>query len=49
MHCVLYGVQQLELELTRVMRMLSGLKETNAKVWNQIAQNAKMVLEEEQR
>lgn len=49
MHCVLYGVQHHELELTRVMRMCSGLKETNSKAWNQIAQNAKKVLEEEQR
>mmetsp|Transcript_16038 Transcript_16038/g.34671 ORF Transcript_16038/g.34671 Transcript_16038/m.34671 type:complete len:853 (-) Transcript_16038:391-2949(-) len=49
MHCVLYGVQRLELDLTRVMRMCSGLKETNPKGWNQIFQNVKVVLEEEQR
>ena len=49
MHCVLYGVQRLELDLTRVMRMCSGLKETNPKGWNRIFQNVKIVLEEEQR
>jgi len=49
MHSVLYGVQRLELDLTRVMRMCSGLKETNPKGWNQIFQNVKIVLEEEQR
>ena len=49
MHCVLYGVQRLELDLTRVMRMCSGLKETNPKGWNQIFQNVKIILEEEQR
>jgi len=49
MHSVLYGVQRLELDFTRVMRMCSGLKETNSKMWNQIAQNAKIALEEEQR
>ena len=47
MHCVLYGVQRLELDLTRVMRMCSGLKETNPRGWNQIFTNVKLVLQEE--
>lgn len=40
MQAVLYGVQRLGLDLTRVMRMCSGLKETNPKGWNKIYQNA---------
>ena len=47
MHCVLYGVQRLELDLTRVMRMCSGLKETNPRGWNQIFTNVKLILQEE--
>jgi hypothetical protein len=39
MQAVLYGVQRLGLDLTRVMRMCSGLKETNPKGWNKIYQN----------
>ncbi|KAL7534616.1 hypothetical protein ACHAXR_005996 [Thalassiosira sp. AJA248-18] len=49
MHCALYGVQRLEMDSTRVMRMCSGLKEANPKGWNQIFQNVKIILEEEQR
>ena len=40
MQAVLYGAQRLGLDLTRVMRMCSGLKETNPKGWNKIYQNA---------
>jgi len=40
MQAVLYGVQRLGLDLARVMRMCSGLKETNPKGWNKIYQNA---------
>ena len=40
MQAVLYGVQRLGLDLTRVMRMCSGLKETNPKGWNKLYQNA---------
>ena len=47
MHCALYAVQRLELDLTRVMRMCSGLKETNPRGWNQVFTNVKVVLEEE--
>ncbi|KAL9190920.1 hypothetical protein ACHAXT_000626 [Thalassiosira profunda] len=47
MHCALYGVQRLELDLTRVMRMFSGLKETNPRAWNTIFQGVKVVLDEE--
>eukprot|EP00571_Detonula_confervacea_P011514 CAMPEP_0172306562 /NCGR_PEP_ID=MMETSP1058-20130122/7615_1 /TAXON_ID=83371 /ORGANISM="Detonula confervacea, Strain CCMP 353" /LENGTH=943 /DNA_ID=CAMNT_0013018491 /DNA_START=223 /DNA_END=3054 /DNA_ORIENTATION=+ len=49
MHCVLYGVQRLEMDLSRVMKMFSGLKETNKKGWDQIISNVKVVLGEEQR
>ncbi|EJK70052.1 hypothetical protein THAOC_08628 [Thalassiosira oceanica] len=49
MHCVLYGVQRLNLDLTRMMRMCAGLKETNSRGWNQIFSSAKMILEEESR
>jgi len=45
MQAVLYGVQRLGLDLTRVMRMCSGLKETNPKGWNKIYQNAQAHLE----
>ena len=49
MHCVLYGVQRLNLDLTRMMRMCAGLKESNSRGWNQIFSSAKMILEEESR
>ncbi|KAL7498964.1 hypothetical protein ACHAWT_010314 [Skeletonema menzelii] len=45
MQAVLYGVQRLGLDLTRVMRMCSGLKETNPKGWNKIYQNAQAHLD----
>ncbi len=45
MQAVLYGVQRLGLDLTRVMRMCSGLKETNPKGWNRIYQNAQAHLD----
>ena len=47
MHCVLYGVKNLGMEMTCVVRMLSGLKESNPKGWNQIVQSAQRVLEDE--
>lgn len=47
MHCVLYGVKHLGIEMTRVMRMCSGLKETNPKAWNLIYQSVQAVLEDE--
>ncbi|KAL3792436.1 hypothetical protein HJC23_001554 [Cyclotella cryptica] len=47
MHCILYGVKNLGMEMTRVLRMLSGLKETNPKGWNQIVLSAQAVLEDE--
>ena len=49
MHCVLYGVQRLNLDLTRMMRMCAGLKETNSRGWNQILSSARVILEEESR
>ena len=49
MHCVLYAVTRLEIDLTRVMRMCSNLKETNPRGWNQIFSNVKIILDEEQR
>lgn len=45
LQAVLYGVQRLGLDLTRVMRMCSGLKETNPKGWNKIYQNAQTQLD----
>jgi len=45
MQAVLYGVQRLGLDLTRAMRMCSGLKETNPKGWNKIYQNAQTQLD----
>ena len=45
MQAVLYGVQRLGLDLTRAMRMCSGLKETNPKGWNKIYQNAQAHLD----
>ncbi|KAL7489882.1 hypothetical protein ACHAW6_015605 [Cyclotella cf. meneghiniana] len=47
MHCILYGVKTLGMEMTRVVRMISGLKESNPKGWNQIVQSAQAVLEDE--
>jgi len=49
MHCVLYAVTRLEIDLTRVMRMCSNLKETNPRGWNQIFSNVKIIIDEEQR
>ena len=46
-HCMLYGVQRLEMDSTRVMRMCYGLKETNPRGWNQIFSKVKVILEEE--
>jgi hypothetical protein len=43
----LYGVKHLGIEMTRVMRMCSGLKETNPKAWNLIYQSVQAVLEDE--
>jgi hypothetical protein len=45
MHCIVYGVTKLGMEMTRVVRMLSGLKESNPKMWNQIVQSAQMVIQ----
>ena len=47
MHCILYGVKNIGMEMTRVVRMLSGLKETNPRMWNQIVKSAQSVLEDE--
>lgn len=44
-HCILYGATNLGMEMTRVVRMLSGLKETNPRMWNSIVQNAQAALE----
>ncbi|KAL3770656.1 hypothetical protein ACHAWU_004355 [Discostella pseudostelligera] len=49
LHCVLYGIQRLELDVTQVMEMCAGLKETNARSFSQIFSNAKAILEKEQR
>lgn len=46
-HCILYGVKSLGMELTRVVRMISGLKESNPRMWNSIVQSAQRVLEDE--
>ena len=47
MHCILYGVTNLGMEMMRVVRMLSGLKETNPRMWNQIVKSAQSALEDE--
>ncbi|KAL3786789.1 hypothetical protein ACHAWO_002425 [Cyclotella atomus] len=49
MHCILYGVKCLGMEITRVVRMISGLKESNPRMWNSIVQSAQAVLEDERR
>eukprot|EP00956_Cyclotella_meneghiniana_P026899 scaffold59291_cov74-Cyclotella_meneghiniana.AAC.3 len=47
MHSILYGVTSMGMELTRVVRMLSGLKEANLRMWKQIVKSAQTVLEAE--
>ena len=49
LHCVLYGIQRLELDVNQVMIMCAGLKETNPRSFSQIFSNAKAILEQEQR
>jgi hypothetical protein len=45
-HCVLYGVQRLEMDLTHAMNMCPpSLKETNPRGWNQILSSVKMSLD----
>ena len=46
-NCMLYGAKNLGIEIAHVARMLSGLKESNPKLWNQIVQNASAILEDE--
>lgn len=45
-HCVLYGVQRLDMDLTKAMNMCpSSLKETNPRGWNQILSSVKLSLD----
>ncbi len=47
LHCVLYGTLRLGLDVTQVMEMCAGLKETNPRSFNQIFSTAKVTLENE--
>ena len=45
-HCILYGVQRLDMDLTHAMNMCpSSLKETNPRGWNQILSSVKISLD----